>query len=154
MVDSVPFNVHNSPSGLLTVESIAYEHVALFGIEILVTSAFLLGLFRLRRKLGLVPFYMALAGMQQLQTLLALTVYVQVVPGIAISPGSTVLFTGMLFTILLVYIREDAPEARKLIYGLLAANLTVAILSFLLGMHLSSGFLINPFALRLEIFFQ
>src|SRR5207244_4119971 len=99
-------------------------HLFLLVIEILVTSAFLLGLFRLRHKLGLVPLYVALGGMQQLQTLLALTVYLQVVPGISISPGSTVLFTGMLFTILLVYIHEDASEARKLIYGLLAANLT------------------------------
>src|SRR5207249_5209233 len=120
------------------VQFIAFRHLVLFGIEIFVTSAFLLGLFRLRHKLGLVPFYMALAGLQQLQTLLALTVYVQIVPGIAISPGSTVLFTGMLFTILLVYIREDASEARRLIYGLVAANLTVAILSFLLGLHLNS----------------
>ena len=136
------------------VKFIAFEDVFLLGVEILVTSAFLLGLFRLRHKLGLVPFYMALGAMQQLQTLLALTVYVQVVPGMAISPGSTVLFTGMLFTILLVYIREDASEARKLIYGLLAANLSIAFLSFLAGLHLNSSSLINPFALRQEIFFQ
>src|SRR5262245_50267 len=130
------------------------EHLLLLITELLVTSAVLLGLFRLRHRIGLVPLYMALGGMQQLQTLLALTVYVEVLPGIIISPGSTVLFTGMLFTILLVYIREDAAEARKVIYGLLTANLTVAILSYLLGMHLSSGFLSNPFALRQEIFFQ
>src|SRR5215813_8482214 len=129
------------------VQSIAFRDLFLFGIEILVTSACLLGLFRLRHKIGLVPFYMALAGLQQLQTVLALTVYVQIVPGIAISPGSTVLFTGMLFTILLVYIREDAAEARKLIYGLLAANLTVATLSIVLGFHLNSKDLINPFLL-------
>jgi len=136
------------------VQSIAFGHLFLFVIEILATSAFLLGLFRLRNKLGLVPFYMALGSLQQLQTLLALTVYVQVVPGVAISPGSTVLFTGMLFTILLVYIREDASEARKLIYGLLVANLTVAILSFLLGLHLNSRFLINTFVIRQELFSQ
>jgi diguanylate cyclase (GGDEF)-like protein len=136
------------------VQLIAFRHLILFGVEILVTSAFLLGLFRLRYKLGLVPFYMALAGLQQLQTLLALTVYVEIVPGIAISPGSTVLFTGMLFTILLVYIREDAGEARKLIYGLLAANVTVATLSVLFGLHLNSAALINPFVLRQEIFSQ
>jgi diguanylate cyclase (GGDEF)-like protein len=59
----------------------------------------------------------------------------------------------VLFTILLVYIREDAPEARKLIYGLLTANVTVAVLSFLLGLQLNSGFLINTFGLRQEIFF-
>ncbi len=136
------------------MQVIEFRHLLLFGVEILVTSTFLLGLFRLRHKLGLVPFYMALAGLQQLQTLLALTVYVPVVPGIEISPGSTVLFTGMLFTILLVYIREDASEARKLIYGLLAANLTAATLSILFGLHLGSRDLINPFFLRQEIFIQ
>src|SRR5262244_2568736 len=121
------------------VEFIAFKHLFLLGIEILFTSAALLGLFRLRHKIGSVPLYVTLGGMQQLQTLLALTVYVEVLPNIVISPGSTVLFTGMLFTILLVYIPEDASEARKLIYGLLAANLTVAILSFLLGLHLNSA---------------
>jgi len=97
---------------------------------------------------------MALGALQQLQAILALTVYLQVTPGIVISPGSSVLLTGVLFTILLVYIREDAPEARKLIYGLLTANLTVAILSFLVGLHLKSRFVINTFGLRQEIFFQ
>ena len=135
------------------MESIAFEQLLLFGIEIVVTSAFLIGLFRLQSKLGLVPFYMALGALQQLQAILALTVYVQVVPGIVISPGSSVLLTGVLFTILLVYIREDAPEARKLIYGLLTANVTVAVLSFILGLHLNSRFLINTFSLRQEIFF-
>jgi hypothetical protein len=62
------------------VPSIALEHLLLIGIEILFTSGFLLGLFRLRHKIGLVPFYTALAGMQQLQTLLALTVYIRIVP--------------------------------------------------------------------------
>lgn len=136
------------------MQYIAYEQLLLLGIEVLVTSVFLLGLFRLRSKLGLVPFYMALGGLQQVQMLVALLVYVEVVPGVAISPGSVVLFTGTLFTILLVYIREDAAEARKLIYGLLAANLSVAMLSFLLGLHLNSRFLISPFAMQQEVFFQ
>ena len=136
------------------MERIAFNQLLLLGVEILTTSAFLLGLFRLRNKLGLVPFYMALGALQQLQAILALTVYLQVMPGIVVSPGSSVLLTGVLFTILLVYIREDAPEARKLIYGLLTANVTVAILSFLIGLHLNSRFVINAFGLREEIFFQ
>ena len=136
------------------MERIAFTQLLLFGVEILTTSVFLLGLFRLRQKLGLVPFYMALGALQQLQAILALTVYLEVMPGIVISPGSSVLLTGVLFTILLVYIREDAPEARKLIYGLLTANVTVAILSFLIGLHLNSRFVINAFGLREEIFFQ
>src|SRR5262245_10716618 len=136
------------------VKFIAFEDVFLLVLEILVTSFFLLGLFRLRHKLGLVPFYMALGAMQQLQTLLALTVYVEIVPSIAISPGSSVLFTGMLFTILLVYIREDASEARKPVLRLLAANLSVAALSLVIWFDLESGVLINPFLLPEEIFSQ
>jgi diguanylate cyclase (GGDEF)-like protein len=123
-------------------------------MEALVTSVALLGLFRLRRKFGMAPFYMALGGLQQLQMLLALSVYLEIVPGIVISPGSTILFTGTLFTILLVYIREDASEARKLIFGLLAANLMIAVLSFLLGLHLDSKGLISTYTVRPEIFFQ
>ena len=52
------------------VRFMAFKDLFLLGIEILVTSAFLLSLFRLRHKLGLVPFYMALGAMQQLQTTL------------------------------------------------------------------------------------
>src|SRR5437867_12106634 len=78
------------------MERIAFTQLLLFGVEILTTSVFLLGLFRLRQKLGLVPFYMALGALQQLQAILALTVYLQVMPGIVVSPGSSVLLTGVL----------------------------------------------------------
>jgi diguanylate cyclase (GGDEF)-like protein len=137
-----------------TVAVNALNQVLLLCLEAIVTSVALLGLFRLRSKFGMAPFYMALGGLQQLQMLLALSVYLEVVPGIVISPGSTILFTGTLFTILLVYIREDAGEARKLIVGLLAANLMIAALSFLLGLHLHSKALISTFTLGPEIFFQ
>jgi diguanylate cyclase (GGDEF)-like protein len=40
------------------------------------------------------------------------------------------LFTSSLFAFLLIYIREDASEARKLIYGLAIANLSLEALSY------------------------
>ena len=70
-----------------------------------------------------------MAGLfQVLQSLLALGVTVQVFPGAGISAGSIVVFPATLFAILLIYVLEDEREARRLIYGVLLANLTLAIL--------------------------
>ena len=56
-----------------------------------------------------------------MQVVLATSVYIEVVPGVIVSPGSVVMFTATLFAVLLVYIHEDMIEARKLIYGLVMA---------------------------------
>jgi diguanylate cyclase (GGDEF)-like protein len=70
-----------------------------------------------------------MAGLfQVLQSLLALGVTVQVFPGAGISAGSIVVFPATLFAILLIYVLEDEREARRLIYGVLLANLALAIL--------------------------
>ncbi len=50
--------------------------------------------------------------------------------GIVASPGSTVLFTGKLMLLLLVYIREDAVVVRQPIYGLLIGNVLLFALAF------------------------
>ena len=55
--------------------------------------------------------------------------------GIVASPGSTVLFTGKLMLLLLVYIREDAVVVRQPIYGLLIGNLLLFALAFLTRQH-------------------
>ena len=53
--------------------------------------------------------------------------------GIVTSPGSTVLFTGKLMLLLLVYIREDAVVVRQPIYGLLVGNVLVVVLAYSCG---------------------
>ena len=86
---------------------------------------------------------MTLGSFQHLQTVLAASVYVEVYPGLVISPGSTVLFTATLFAVLLVYIREDAGQARSLIVGVVAANLTLTLVSLLTSNHLGSELLVS-----------
>ena len=58
--------------------------------------------------------------MHFLETYLASIFYVALPFGIVTSPGSTVLFTGKLVMLLLLYIREDAVVVRQPIYGLRA----------------------------------
>jgi diguanylate cyclase (GGDEF)-like protein len=79
---------------------------------------------------------------------------VKVTPDLLMSPGSVVLFPAVLFAVLFIYIREDAQEARKLIYALLAADLVVASLGLLVAQHFESPLTFNPYNLSPALFLQ
>jgi hypothetical protein len=122
--------------------------------EALLVAAVLLALFRLRTVWGLVPIYITLGILYQTANLLAATVYVKLTPDLMLSPGSVVLFPAILFAVLFVYIREDAQEARRLIYALLAANFVLAGLGLLIAQHFDSPLLFNPHHLAPDLFIQ
>jgi diguanylate cyclase (GGDEF)-like protein len=106
-------------------------------------AALLLGLFSLRARLGLVPLSVTVGALQLFQNLLAATVYIPVGAGIMVGPGSAIIFTANLSTVLLVYIREDAVEARKLAYGITAANVLAGVLMYLTGALLDQPWVVN-----------
>jgi hypothetical protein len=97
--------------------------------------AILSALFRLRAQLGIGAFFCALGVMHFLETYLASVAYVSLPFDIVASPGSTVLFTGKLMLLLLVYIHEDAVVVRQPIYGLLAGNVLLVMLAYLMRNH-------------------
>jgi diguanylate cyclase (GGDEF)-like protein len=92
-------------------------------------------LLRARRRIGLGTFFCALGVMHFLETYLASILYVALPFGIVASPGSTVLFTGKLMMLLLLYIREDAVVVRQPIYGLLLGNVLLFALAFVMRHH-------------------
>jgi diguanylate cyclase (GGDEF)-like protein len=92
-------------------------------------------LLRARKRIGLGAFFCALGVMHFLETYLASTLYVPLPLGIVASPGSTVLFTGKLMMLLLLYIREDAVVVRQPIYGLLFGNVLLFALGFVMRHH-------------------
>jgi diguanylate cyclase (GGDEF)-like protein len=106
----------------------------MLGLEAVIMAAILLSLFRVRTVLGLTPLYIVIGGFQFLEAALAITV--EVLPGVPVYPGSMVLFTATLVTVLLIYVKEDALEARKLVYGLVLANGAVALISLVLYFQL------------------
>jgi diguanylate cyclase (GGDEF)-like protein len=110
-------------------------NVLLLAGDAVLYFAVLAGLFRARAKLGLGAFFCALGVMHFLETYLASIFYVTLPAGIVTSPGSTVLFTGKLMLLLMVYIREDAVMVRQPIYGLLAGNLLLAGLALVIRHH-------------------
>ncbi|TAK84468.1 MAG: diguanylate cyclase [Betaproteobacteria bacterium] len=128
--------------------------LSLMALEAALAAAVLLALFTTRRILGLAALYTTVGVFYYLATLLASTTFVGVAPGLLASPGSVALFPASLFAVLLVYIREDAQEARNMIYGLLAANLSASLLGLVVAQHLRSPLAVNPLSLPPELFVQ
>lgn len=103
--------------------------------EVVVYFAALAALFRARHVRGIGAFICALGAFHFFETYLAATLYVRVPFDIVLSPGSSVLFVGKLFMLLLLYIREDAVAVRQPIYGLLLANLIIVALTAMMRQH-------------------
>jgi diguanylate cyclase (GGDEF)-like protein len=129
-----------------TFSSPAVINALLLLADALFYFAVLAALFRARYRIGIGAFFCALGVMHFLETYLASVVYVALPFGIVASPGSTVLFTGKLMLLLLVYIREDAVVVRQPIYGLLIGNLLLFALAFLTRRHGAESVLANRHA--------
>jgi diguanylate cyclase (GGDEF)-like protein len=109
------------------------EQAAMLAAEAFVMASLVLALFRSRTVLGLSPLYIVVGGFQYLEASLSLRV--DVAPGWVVYPASMVMFTATLLAMLLVYIKEDTREARKLVYGLVLANAGLSLVSMLVSQH-------------------
>jgi len=105
-----------------------YNQILMLLLQFLIIATLLVTLFRLRNIFGLSLLFTTLGVFQFLQVFLSSSFYIEVYSAIIISTGSMLLFSGSLFTILMVYIREDALEARKIIYALFVTNMVLAFL--------------------------
>jgi diguanylate cyclase (GGDEF)-like protein len=136
------------------VSSALVEQIVLLLAETLLVATVLLVLFRLRSIFGLVPIYTTVAIFYQMANFTATTVYIKFTPDLMVSPGSVVLFPAILVAVLYVYIREDAQEARKFIYALLAGDVVVAVLGLVIAEHFRSPLVFNPYNLPPDLLVQ
>ncbi|MDO8874566.1 MAG: GGDEF domain-containing protein [Pseudolabrys sp.] len=112
-----------------------FTNVLLLAGDAVLYFVALAALLRARGRIGLGAFFCALGVMHFLETYLASILYVALPLGIVTSPGSTVLFTGKLMLLLLLYIREDAVVVRQPIYGLLIGNVLLFALAYVMRHH-------------------
>ncbi len=112
----------------------ALQNAFLLFAQAAVYFTVMMSLLRARGSIGIGVFMCALGVMHFLETYLASVFYIELPFGI-VSPGSTVLFSGKLLMILLLYIREDALVARQPIYGLLIGNFLIVGLVMILRYH-------------------
>lgn len=96
-------------------------------VEILAAGLVVLGLYALRRHLGLSLLFIFVGSNQFVQNLVSATVYQELLGRFPVSPGSAALFASTLFALLLIYREEGVPTARRLIYGIIFANLGLTL---------------------------
>jgi len=133
---------------------LAYDHIFWLLSQCFFIAILLLALFRLRIFFGLGLLYITLGVFQFLQSFTASTFSVEIASNISVSSGSMVFFTGSLFAVLIIYIQEDALETRKVIYGLLVANLSLALLMFLFTLGMDEFRVNNIYNIPKELLLQ
>lgn len=106
-------------------------------VQVAIVAAAIYLAFGLRRQLGLTGIYLVVGSLQALATMAAVAVRVKIWDGFLINPGGTVIFMGVLLIVLLIYVVEDANEAKRIIYGLLIASAAVGLL--LMTLSVQSG---------------
>jgi len=83
--------------------------------------------------IGIGAFFCALGALHFTAVYLAASFYLTMPFGLAVSPGSLVLYAGTMCLLLLTYIREGAFVARQPIIGLLIGTFLLLIMISLLG---------------------
>jgi diguanylate cyclase (GGDEF)-like protein len=106
-------------------------------VEIALLAGVTLWLFKLRERIGSAFFYVAIAVLHSRNTELASQVEYHIAPGLIINSASAVYFSAKLWAVLLIYIREDAAEARQLLYGLVLGSSLLAFCSAASAAHLA-----------------
>jgi signal transduction histidine kinase len=124
----------------------------LLGGEMVVTGVSLLAIFRLRDRLGLGPLFLLLGANQMLSVVLGSSAYFRVAPSIVVSPGSAVFFPTALVAVLLVYLREDIPKTRTLIYSVVLINIGGVLLLWLTALQMKTLAFENILGVPLHLF--
>jgi PAS domain S-box-containing protein len=127
-----------------SIGQIDFVHLAIITAETILL-AFVFGVvFRLRKILGKGIIYAVFGMIQYIQIFLSSTIYFEIAPGIIVSPGSVVIFTGIMYAILMFYIREDAAETRRLIIAMFISNAIMTVLLMIYDWHIQHYPYINP----------
>jgi len=105
--------------------------------QMLSLTGMVLALFWLRRYIGVTPLFVSLGVLQPVQVMLWSSIYVELWPGVNVSPGA-LMFASILLAVLLVYIREDASVARKLIYGVIGASVAMTLVMLLASVQITT----------------
>ncbi|MCW5958601.1 MAG: PAS domain S-box protein [Pyrinomonadaceae bacterium] len=106
--------------------------------EILLVAFLIIGLYRLKSKISLVPLFIFIGSNQYTQHVLSTTLYFKIFNQYSVSTGSVILFTSSLFAILLIFIKEGVPQTRTLIIGIVLSNITLTILGAITALQIDA----------------
>ncbi len=105
-----------------------FLHIAALTLQALLLAGTTLWLFRWRNRFGLGFFVAATVAIGALDLQMHALVAAEHA-GIMRNFGGSLLFSCKLFAVLLIYVREDAREARAILYGVFAGALVTILIS-------------------------
>lgn len=105
-------------------------------LQCFLVTVILTSLFWMRRWLGFNLLYAAIGIMQYMQVYFSHTLYIEIMSGVRVAPSS-MFFVGTLFAVLLMYIREDAESARKIIYAVIITNVLLLAFQFVVWLSIN-----------------
>ncbi|WP_405567989.1 PAS domain-containing protein [Polaribacter sp. Asnod6-C07] len=122
-----------------------YNQILTLFIQGTTVATVILFLFRLRKKLGLGVLYACLGLFQFVQVMVFIlnTVFDSKTSNFLVSPGSSVFITITLFSLLIIYIKEDAQETKKMIYAILIVNVLISLVLLAFGWNIKEAYLEN-----------
>ncbi|WP_298494152.1 ATP-binding protein [uncultured Algibacter sp.] len=112
-------------------------------LEFLLISSSIILLFKYRAKIGLAPLYILLGSVQYLQANAGSSFKFELFDNYDIYPGSIILFSAVLFAILLIYIKEGVASARALIIGIIVSNIVMTLMFEIIYIQTQIGHVIS-----------
>ena len=131
---------------------ISFLQIFILCSQTILVGALVLFLFNLRKKWGYGLLFASIGVFQFLQVFLSSTVYFRITENIFVTPGSAIFFTVSIFTVLIIYIKDDALETRKIIYALLITNIVMTLLLLSLRINLNASQIYNPLNVDSKLF--
>ena len=131
---------------------ISFLQIFILCSQTILVGALVLFLFNLRKKWGYGLLFASIGVFQFLQVFLSSTVYFKITESILVTPGSAIFFTVSIFTVLIIYIKDDALETRKIIYALLITNIVMTLLLLSLRINLNASQIYNPLNVDSRLF--
>ena len=107
----------------------------LLAVEMLAYLGTMLGLFRIRRFVGVGALCSAMGVVHVMAVYLSLSFYLTMPFGLSVTPSGAILFSGLLSVLLLLRMREGVAVAWQPVYGLLFGCFLLAIMLGLLGLE-------------------
>jgi PAS domain S-box-containing protein len=105
-------------------------HLLPLAIQSIVVGLIFLTAYKLKDYFGSAVLYIILGLFRYLHIFITNSFQAELGSGILYSPASAVIYTALLIMVLLIYIKEDALEARKLIYAMIFANIVLLIIHY------------------------
>lgn len=100
-------------------------------IETLIIGLMIIGLHASKKYFGIGLLFVFLGTVQFFQTILSSNVYNLYFDVLVFSPGSALIYTSTLFTILLIFRSESVIKVRSIIYGIIVSNIILVFLSYI-----------------------